>query len=101
MTDAKICRRALISGKVQGMGYRYHTRQQALRLGVKGWVRNLEEGRVEAWVEGDRNAVEAIVQWFHQGPAAAIVDAVALNNEPLQQFAQFEIRRGPSSEAAG
>jgi acylphosphatase len=89
----QICRRVLITGRVQGVGYRYTTQEQALILGVVGWVRNLPDGRVEAVVEGDPAQVDEMIQWFHNGPAGASVKAVAIEDQPLQKFEQFEIRR--------
>ncbi|WP_240518905.1 acylphosphatase [Leptolyngbya sp. BC1307] len=88
-----LCLRLLISGRVQGVGYRYSTREQASALGLVGWVRNLPDGRVEAMVEGDRPQVEEMVQWFHSGPPMAQVEAVKSEDLPLQKFRTFEIRR--------
>lgn len=88
-----LCLRVLISGRVQGVGYRYFTQKQALELGLGGWVRNLADGRVEAMVEGKRLQVEAIVQWCHTGPIAAKVDEIEIEEQPLQRFEQFSIRR--------
>ena len=70
--------RILIEGRVQGVGFRYHTCAQAGKLGVTGWVRNLSDGRVEALIEGPDEAVEAMVEWCRRGPAAARVDRVAI-----------------------
>ncbi len=66
----------LISGRVQGVFYRESTRKEAVELGVRGWVRNLSDGRVEALAEGPPEAVDAFVAWCHEGPAAARVDNV-------------------------
>lgn len=66
-----ICLRAVISGKVQGVGYRYSTRDKARSLGLVGWVRNLADGRVEAMTEGERRQVDIMMEWFKQGPPAA------------------------------
>ncbi|MEN9208187.1 MAG: acylphosphatase [Gloeomargarita sp. GMQP_bins_120] len=65
-----------ISGRVQGVGYRAATRQQALRLGLSGWVRNLPDGRVEAVFAGPAEAVDKMIAWCHQGPPAAQVTSV-------------------------
>jgi acylphosphatase len=89
----QICRRVLITGRVQGVGYRYTTQEQALVLSIVGWVRNLPDGRVEAMVEGDPAQVDEMIQWFHNGPAGARVRAVVMEDQPLQKFEQFEIRR--------
>ncbi len=88
-----ICLRLLISGSVQGVGYRYSTRKQASALRLVGWVRNLPDGRVEAVVEGDRPQVERMVQWFHSGPPMAEVERVESEARSPQQFQTFEIRR--------
>ncbi|MGB3694357.1 MAG: acylphosphatase [Spirulinaceae cyanobacterium] len=64
---------------------------KAQALGLKGWVRNLADGRVEAMVEGDRLQVDKIVQWFHQGSTAAQVEKVVIEERPLQKFEKFEI----------
>ncbi len=90
---SRICQQALITGRVQGVGYRFTTQEQALTLGLVGWVRNRPDGRVEAMVEGDRAQVERLMQWFHNGPVTAKVEAVVIEEQPLQYFKQFEIRR--------
>ncbi|WP_299491708.1 acylphosphatase [Acaryochloris sp. IP29b_bin.137] len=88
-----ICLRALISGRVQGVGYRYHTVLKAQALDLVGWVRNLEDGRVEVMVEGKRDSVDAMMQWCGQGPPAAHVEGIEIEEQPAQHFEQFEIRR--------
>ena len=81
-----------ISGRVQGVNFRYYTRQQARSLGVKGWVRNLIDGRVEAVIEGDAISVERMVDWCHHGPSGAWVDTVELHwEDPTGEFSSFEI----------
>ncbi|MCD8486077.1 MAG: acylphosphatase [Desertifilum sp.] len=83
----------LISGKVQGVGYRFSTVEMAQRYGVKGWVRNLPDRRVEAVFEGEPEAVESLLNWCHQGPPAAVVDAVEVHSETPEGFSRFEIKR--------
>ncbi|MFA5943361.1 MAG: acylphosphatase [Candidatus Thermoplasmatota archaeon] len=68
--------RVLVSGRVQGVWFRESTRQEADRLGVAGWVRNLPDGRVEAVFEGPLMEVEALVSWCRRGPANAAVERV-------------------------
>ncbi len=85
--------RLLISGEVQGVGYRYWTVKEARRLGLGGWVRNLPDGRVEAEVEGERAAVGALVRWCHAGPPAARVDGVEVEwADAAGDLGAFEIR---------
>lgn len=83
--------RAVISGKVQGVGYRYSTRDKARSLGLVGWVRNLADGRVEAMTEGERRQVNIMMEWFKQGPPAAEVDGVEIDELPVGKFGEFEI----------
>lgn len=82
-----------VSGRVQGVGYRYSTVNEAQRLGVNGWVRNLPDGRVEAVFEGSRTVVEEIIRWCHKGPTAAVVKEVAVEYEELEGLRGFETRR--------
>ncbi|MCG8471631.1 MAG: acylphosphatase [Desulfobacterales bacterium] len=70
------CVRLKISGRVQGVAFRYHTRLEAQRLGVSGWVRNVSDGTVEALLEGTDVAVDGLVAWCHKGPAMAEVEDV-------------------------
>ncbi len=65
----------LVSGLVQGVAFRAYTVDEARRLGVHGWVRNLADGRVEVEAEGDRAALDGLVAWCRRGPPAAQVDA--------------------------
>ena len=60
-------------GFVQGVGFRYSARLEAERLGVAGWVRNRDDGAVEAEIEGDEASVTELVDWFATGPRGAIV----------------------------
>ena len=73
--------RVFVSGKVQGVGYRFSTCMEASRQGVRGWVKNLRDGRVEAVFEGDRASVEAMVRWCREGSPAARVDGVETTYE--------------------
>ncbi len=74
--------RLLVSGRVQGVGFRWSTVDQARRLGVRGWVQNRPDGRVEAEVEGERRDVLALVAWCRRGPPAADVDEVEVGFAP-------------------
>jgi acylphosphatase len=78
--EVPIARRVLVSGLVQGVGFRYSTVRAAERLGVAGWVRNLADGRVEVHAQGEPVAVAALVDWLHRGPPGA--DVSGLQEEP-------------------
>lgn len=65
-----------VSGRVQGVFFRSSTRGEALRLEIAGWVRNLNDGRVEGLFEGDSNKVNQIIEFCHKGPSSAIVERV-------------------------
>jgi len=82
----------LISGMVQGVGFRHATYRQALKLGLRGWVRNLPDGRVEAVIQGERPIVEQLLAWCRKGPALARVDRVdAVWNSVHTPCGGFEI----------
>jgi acylphosphatase len=70
------CRRCLVSGHVQGVFFRASTREQALSLGVTGYVRNLRDGRVEVLACGSAGAVDALCRWLSEGPPGARVSNV-------------------------
>jgi acylphosphatase len=86
----KLTKHLKISGKVQGVYFRESMLQEAKRLGVTGWVRNLNDGCVEALVQGEEDLVLEIIKWAHTGPPSARVDHVeisaATNESPLTQF---------------
>lgn len=81
MTDpAPITRHLRITGRVQGVGYRWNTARQARALGLKGWVRNRLDGSVEALVSGPVDAVQALIDWAQRGPVDARVDGVEVSD---------------------
>ncbi|MWV38949.1 acylphosphatase [Natrialba sp. INN-245] len=81
-----------VSGTVQGVFYRATTRDTARERGVDGWVKNLEDGRVEAVFEGPEDAVESMVEWCHDGsPKASVEDVEVEYGDPLGENG-FEIR---------
>lgn len=71
-----IRRRVVVRGNVQGVGFRYYANAEAARLGVAGFVRNLDDGSVEVEVEGERDAVTTLVDWARSGPPSASVESV-------------------------
>lgn len=73
---------ALVSGRVQGVGFRASTKRRATELGLNGWVRNLDDGRVEFVAQGAEQAVDALVEWAHRGPSSASVDRVEVEQQP-------------------
>jgi len=82
----------LVSGRVQGVFFRDSTRQEAERLGLSGWVRNTEEGRVEAVFEGEPEAVRQMIEWCESGPSSADVDDVSVEQETPEGLSGFEVR---------
>jgi len=80
-----------ISGKVQGVGYRLSTQSEAVKLGIKGWVRNVFDGSVEAVFEGEEKAVDQMIQWCDQGPPSAVVRDVQVEYETPEGFSEFQV----------
>jgi len=81
-----------IEGLVQGVCFRMFTEEEARRLGLTGWVRNLRDGRVEVVAEGDEEAVGRLVRWCHRGPSYARVESVVEKEEPYRrEFSTFKI----------
>jgi acylphosphatase len=89
---AEIARHVRVTGRVQGVFFRAWTKEQAVSLGVMGWVRNCPDGRVEAHVEGDRSAVEQMIEHLRKGPPSARVEDVRLWDVELCDFEDFEVR---------
>ena len=88
----KVRVRIIIEGRVQGVFFRHHTQKMAHQLGVKGWVRNLWDGRVEALFEGDPEHIHQMIQWCHQGPPEAFVTKVDLHWEDYTgEFENFSV----------
>ena len=84
-----------VSGKVQGVGFRNFTKERADELGVKGWVKNLLDGRVEAVMQGKSEAVEKMLASIRRGPRSARVDGVEVKDEALaEQFPDFKVIEG-------
>ena len=89
----RVARRYLISGRVQGVGYRYFAQSAAEREGVAGWVRNLPDGRVEALAAGEPEAVDRFAGWLKNGPRHSHVDAVEVTAvTPAGDNSGFSIR---------
>jgi acylphosphatase len=87
-----IRRRVVVSGRVQGVFFRDTSRRMAESRGVGGWARNLPDGRLEAVFEGDREAVEALVEFCRRGPRGASVAEAEVHEEPCEGLRTFEIR---------
>ncbi|MBO8200137.1 acylphosphatase [Streptomyces smyrnaeus] len=92
MTATATSKRVIVTGQVQGVFYRDTCRQTAAAHGVRGWVRNLPDGSVEAVFEGEPQAVDALVEWAHEGPPAAFVDEVRVTEQEPQGHDTFQVR---------
>jgi acylphosphatase len=85
--------RVVVSGRVQGVFFRASTRDVAVRYGVRGFVRNLPDGRVEAVLQGDRGAVEKVVAFMREGPPGAFVEAADVEwRTPSETWDGFFVR---------
>jgi acylphosphatase len=86
--------RVVVEGRVQGVGFRASTWQEARRLGLTGWVRNRADGRVEAVAEGPRERLDAFVAWCGGGPSFARVERIETSfEEARDEFGDFRIAR--------
>jgi acylphosphatase len=83
--------RMYISGTVQGMFFRGFVKENAEKYNVKGFVRNLEDGRVEVFLEGDNNDVEKMIELCKKGPKHAEIRSIELKDEKFQDFKTFKI----------
>lgn len=84
---------AIISGKVQGVFFRMETQKTAEKKGVSGWVRNKQDGTVEAVFEGDKNSVDSVIEWCKQGPPGSRVDDINIEWETYSgEFTDFNVR---------
>jgi len=83
----------IINGRVQGVFFRYSTQEEAIRLGLKGWVKNRHDGQVEAVFEGNKPNIEKMLKWCRQGPPHAVVNKVNVNWEDYKgESDRFDIR---------
>lgn len=85
--------RARIHGRVQGVGFRYSTRQKAQELGIVGWVRNEFDGTVLVEAEGEEAAMSSFVSWLNDGPPPARVESVDVQKKaPTETYRRFSVR---------
>ncbi len=88
---ARLTKQLLITGRVQGVGFRFYMERKARELGVTGWVRNRRDGGVEAVVQGADGAVEAMIAWARRGPPSAVVAEVRVTDAG-GDYGGFELR---------
>jgi acylphosphatase len=81
----------LVSGDVQGVGFRQYIRYKARKLAVRGWIKNLSDGSVEAVFTGNRRSVEKMIEFSKKGPILADVKSIDINEVDDQEFDSFEI----------
>jgi acylphosphatase len=98
-SNSMLAKRVLISGKVQGVGFRYALADLARDMNIQGWCRNLPSGEVEVSIQGETLQVEKLLTWLSQGPPSAMVAQVMIEDqailEPLlgKSIQTFEIRK--------
>jgi acylphosphatase len=85
--------RILIEGRTQGINFRYYTQQQAQKLGLAGFVRNLSDGRIEIDAQGDDESVEEMLTWCQEGPQSAQLKSILFRyDEPSEHVSDFIVR---------
>ena len=84
---------ARVSGRVQGVGFRYSARQEAQRLKLTGWVRNAANGDVEVWAEGPTENLSLFLAWLYQGPRSSRVDSVKREDQIPKGYGDFAVTR--------
>ena len=88
-----VCKRCIVSGRVQGVFYRTSTAERARALGVTGYAKNLADGRVEVFACGAEAAVKELCEWLWEGPPAARVEGVEVSDaEAIEPWADFRMK---------
>jgi len=82
-----------VSGRVQGVGFRYHTRNVALELGVRGFVVNLPDGSVYIEALAEETILDTFIQWCRTGPRHALVEECLITGLDVQGYSSFEVKR--------
>ncbi len=84
---------AIVSGFVQGVNFRYYTVMHAKSLGLRGYVRNLSDGRVEVVAQGEKEELERLVDWLRDGPSSASVEDVEIGwSKPAKKYEGFQAK---------
>ena len=84
--------RLFVTGRVQGVFFRQSLKAKSIQNDVFGWVKNLQDGRVECLLEGNEENISLLVKWAHDGPANAIVENVEVHNERFDnEFTKFDV----------
>jgi acylphosphatase len=91
MGSERVRRRVTVHGDVQGVFFRDSARERARAHGVSGWVRNRADGAVEAVLEGEPEAIERVIRFFHTGPPRASVTRVVTREEAPEGLTSFEV----------
>lgn len=86
-----LCKKVWVTGKVQGVGFRYFTQLEARALQVQGYAKNLADGRVEVHVQGDEDKVERLCLWLHHGPPASRVDDIVVEDGTAMSVTGFKV----------
>lgn len=95
MSGFQVAARAVIFGRVQGVGFRYGCMREAAHAGarVSGWIRNTSAGAVEIFVQGEKDAVNALIEWCRKGPPRAKVERMDVTRAEIDPaITEFEIR---------
>ncbi|RJS71942.1 acylphosphatase [ANME-2 cluster archaeon] len=82
----------IVTGRVQGVGFRYFTVRCANNLGLRGWVRNLPDGGVEAVIQGQDDSIEQMIELLQEGPGASIVTDLKIEEIEQEEFSGFTMR---------
>lgn len=85
-------RRWFVSGRVQGVGFRWFVEKHAAEIGLRGWVRNEDDGRVQVYAVGAPQELDRLAALLHQGPRMAEVRGVEQQEAPVQQLSSFQSR---------
>ena len=92
MSSNIIQKHIFVSGRVQGVGFRAFLRRQAAGLNIKGWAKNLRDGRVEVVIQGKKEKIKQMISFIKEGPSFAKVNDIEIKDENLSEFEKFEIR---------
>lgn len=86
-------RRVIVHGRVQGVGFRWSTQDEATRRGITGWVANRDDDTVQVVIEGETAAIDAMIDWLRRGPRAARVAGLDITVEEPEGLSGFDVRQ--------